>query len=401
MYTLKALCAKAYQELLESGLKEKTVYGANWYIWNRLVRKYGELAYFKTEMVYEYCIEYFGRNIFLLENSNLLDVEKRYIRAFNKLIQSNNDIIFEKYNKHYYADYCLSERSNTILNEYLINCKEHGNSSRTIDNKYHRIKRFIIDVDFDNITSEKANHYLENLRNRQNDIAYNILVRLIRNFLVFCYENKYINKYILSKWPNNLCSNMNKKIPSVYSCDEIRILLDDSKKYNREDNHLRNYAILSLIVFSGLRVSDVSNLELSNIDWRNNSIIFIQQKNKRKHSIPLIPEIGNALIDYLINERKKGSTYLFTKEDGSKMKPSYITNIINNYFCTSRININGRHYGPHALRHSIATNLINKSIDAFSVANVLGHSNIDCVGIYAKVDLVNLRKCVLEAPYNA
>ena len=137
MYTLKALCAKAYQELLESGLKEKTVYGANWYIWNRLVRKYGELAYFKTEMVYEYCIEYFGRNIFLLENSNLLDVEKRYIRAFNKLIQSNNDIIFEKYNKHYYADYCLSERSNTILNEYLINCKEHGNSSRTIDNKYH------------------------------------------------------------------------------------------------------------------------------------------------------------------------------------------------------------------------------------------------------------------------
>ena len=55
MYTLKALCAKAYQELLDSGLKEKTVYGTNWYIWNRLVRIHGEEAYFKPEMAYEYC----------------------------------------------------------------------------------------------------------------------------------------------------------------------------------------------------------------------------------------------------------------------------------------------------------------------------------------------------------
>lgn len=78
-----------------------------------------------------------------------------------------------------------------------------------------------------------------------------------------------------------------------------------------------------------------------------------------------------------------------------------ITSIINVYFSNSPIDLRGRHFGAHALRHSVASNLINSDISAFSVANVLGHSNLDCVHIYAKVDVNGLRKCVLEAPYEA
>lgn len=401
MYTLNALCAKAYQELLESGLKEKTVYGANWYIWNRLIREYGGDSIFNETMVYTYCRKYFNKDIFAETRTNLSVLEKRYLLAFNRLIKSSNGEIIKKRNLHYYRDFALNEQLSGLLEGYISKAIVDANSETTINNKKMRIKKFIIDIDFANINSHKIKQYLEEKKRSQRNVSYVIETRLIRNFLVYCYEKKAISREILLAWPDKMSNNYAKDIPSIYSNDEIKELLKASKNYINEDNHLRNYAILVLITYSGIRISDVVSLKINDIDWRNNNISFIQQKTKRKHCIPLIPEIGNALINYLINERKAGSMYLFTKEDGNKMISASVTTIINNYFCISPIEIENRHYGPHSLRHSIATNLINKSIDAFSVANVLGHSNINCVGIYAKVDLINLRKCVLEAPYNA
>ena len=293
----------------------------------------------------------------------------------------------------------MSSNSSKILDEYINNCINDGNSENTINNKYERIKKFMIVIDFDNISVEKCIQYLNSEKARTSNIEYIIRMRLIRKFLIFCYSRQVISKEIIIVWPDTFSMNYGKNIPSVYSTDEIKSLLDAAKKYKCEDNHLRNYAILVLLAYSGIRISDVTNLKLGDINWRENTIMFVQHKTKRSHSIPLIPEIGNSIIEYIINERHKGSSYLFTKENGDHMTSASITTVINNYFCISPIDIGERHYGPHALRHSIATNLINKSVDLFSVANVLGHSSIDCVNVYAKVDLNNLKKCVLEAPY--
>lgn len=398
MYTLKALCAKAYQELLDSGLKEKTVYGTNWYIWNRLVRIHGEEAYFKPEMAYEYCKEYFGRDIFSLNRRQLIPIENRYKIAFNNFIQSSLDIPFKKQNFHFHKNFILSDKCEKMLEEYLTNCKANGNSERTILNKSKRIKNFFIDSDFENLTVDKLKEYLKKRISSTARISCTIEIRLIKSFIFYAYQKGYIEKDIFLAFPNQMKSISGKSIPSTYTSDEIRILLDKSYDYSREDNHYRNYALLCLITYSGIRVSDVINLKLSNIDWHNNVITIIQQKTKRKLVIPLIPEIGNPIVNYITKERVPGET-LFTTENGNKLMPQYISTIINVYFQNSGIEIGTRHYGAHALRHSLATNLINKSIDAFTVANTLGHSNINCVHIYAKLDLNNLRKCVLEAPY--
>lgn len=150
-----------------------------------------------------------------------------------------------------------------------------------------------------------------------------------------------------------------------------------------------------------MRANDVANLKLSDIDWRNNEIRYVQQKTKKAHVLPLIPEIGNPMVDYILNERSGSSEYLYTTEKGNKISPQLVTDVIRTYFEISPVEINGRHHGAHALRHSVATNLLNNSVSSFTVANVLGHSNTKCVHIYAKVELNNLRKCVLEAPYYA
>lgn len=400
MYTLKQVIDKAYQELLDSGLSEKTVYGSNWYIWNRLVRVYGEDEIFKEDMCFKYCKSYFGRDIFNVDNTNLLKVEKKYITAFNKLILSSKDIPFTKSNYHYHRDYKLDNYSLNLLEDYLRYSKENGNGERTLENKELRIRNFIVDIDLKNITKEKTIAYLSKRKAEQSITAYNIETRLIRRFLLFCYEQGKLDKSIIQVWPDKMSNIDNKYIPSVYSLDEVSILLKSATVFTHEDNHLRNFAILCLIAYTGMRASDVANLKPSNFNWRENKIAFVQQKTKKELVYPLIPQVGNPIIEYVTNERKQG-TYLFLKEDGNKLSSQNITAIINTYFENAPINIGNRHYGAHALRHSIATNLVNNGISLFTVANTLGHSDIRSVKIYGKVDITHLRKCVLEAPYYA
>ena len=86
MYILKDLIDQAFEELLNAGYSYNTVYRANWYIWNRLNKAYGEDEIFSEDMVYEYCQNYFGRDIYSIDKSKLSDCESRYISAFNNLL---------------------------------------------------------------------------------------------------------------------------------------------------------------------------------------------------------------------------------------------------------------------------------------------------------------------------
>lgn len=401
MYALKELVDKTFSEMLDADYSYKTVYGANWYIWNRLIKKHGPNEIFKEKMIYEYCREYFGRDIYSIDLSKLRKCERRYILAFNNLLRASRNIPFDKNRFHHHRDYILSERSKKLLDGYLDQCIKDGNARKTLENKKMRIRNFIIDADFDSLTKESTVRYLEKRKNEIGEIAYTIDTRLIRRFLIYCYERGEISKEIVAVWPDKMSSISDKHIPSVYTVEELTALLRSAREFTYEDNHLRNYAILCLLVYSGIRARDVVDLKFSNIDWRNNVISIVQHKTKRKHIIPLIPEIGNPIIDYVKNERNSSSEYVFTKEDGGKMITQAVTTAINIYFANAPFDLKGRHYGPHSLRSSMATNLINRSTPVFSVANVLGHSSTKCVHIYAKVDLISLRKCVLEVPYRA
>lgn len=401
MYILKDLINQAFEELLNAGYSYKTVYRANWYIWNRLNKAYGEDEFFSEDMVYEYCQDYFGRDIYAIDKSKLLICERKYIYAFNNLIKVNKGIPLKKNDIHFHLNQKISHQTERLLNKYLEKCKLEGNSETTLSNKKLRIRNFIIDSNFDSINKDSLKEYLNKRKKEMGKTAYVIDMRLIRRFLVFCYEEHFISKELLLVWPSRFSSIADKNIPSVYTIGEIKQLLDSSRNFKHEDNHLRNYAILSLIVYSGMRANDVVHLKISDFNWRQNEIKFIQQKTRKEHTIPLIPEIGNPIIKYIRSERKSSSLFLFTKENGEQMKSGMITHIIAVYFSNAPFDLKGRHYGAHALRHSLATHLINDSVPPFTVANVLGHSSSECVHIYAKVDLNNLRKCILEAPYRA
>ena len=398
MYTLKQIIDKAYQELLNSGLSRKTVRFSNLNIWKKLVKYYGEDAFFSCDLCRKYCEECFGRNIFDYPSKYLLKTEQNYLRAFNRLIQSSKDESFKKF-EHHHLKCMINQSSVLLLDNYLQKCKDDGNSTITLLNKEKIIRNFMIDIDFKNITKSSIIEYVGIRKKAITFHSYAHEMNMIFRFLTYCYENSSLDKSILMLWPTKFANTKDKQIPSTYTLDEISQLLTSAKNYTNEKNHYRNYAILCLVAYTGMRANDVIHLTPSNINWRNNTIHFVQQKSKKEQVYPLLPQIGNPIIEYIKHERPSGK-YLFLKKDGNQISIMTVSNTINVYFVNSQININGRHYGAHALRHSIATNMVNSGVSMFSVANSLGHSNIECVKIYGKVNLVNLRKCVLEAPYH-
>ena len=119
MYILKDLINQAFEDLLNAGYSYKTVYGANWYIWNRLNKTYGEDEVFLEDMVYEYCKDYFGRDIYSIDKSKLRDCECRYISAFNNLIKVYKGIPLKKNDTHFHLNQKLSHQTENLLNKYL------------------------------------------------------------------------------------------------------------------------------------------------------------------------------------------------------------------------------------------------------------------------------------------
>ena len=264
MYILKDLINQAFEELLNAGYSYKTVYGSNWYIWNRLNKTYGEDEIFSENMIYEYCKDYFGRDRYAIDKSKLRNCECRYITAFNNLIKVSKGNPLKKNDIHFHLNHKISHQSEKLLNKYLEKCRLDGNSETTLSNKKLRIRNFIIDSNFDSINKDSVKDYL-NKRKKMGKTAYVIDMRLIRRFLVFCYEEHFISKELLLVWPSRFSSIADKNIPSVYTIDEIKQLLDSLRNFKHEDNHLRNYAILSLIVYSGMRANDVVHLKTSKL----------------------------------------------------------------------------------------------------------------------------------------
>lgn len=193
---------------------------------------------------------------------------------------------------------------------------------------------------------------------------------------------------------------MREKLPSVYSTEEITAI---GNAINRKElGGKRLYAAFLLGAVLGLRRSDIVNLKFSNIDWERNTISLVQEKTKKRVELPLVKDVGSALIDYLKNERKNDCAdkhvFLTLKPPYQKMSVDTLYVGIQTAIWASGVNVERRHHGMHAMRHSLATRLLKDKQPLPMIANVLGHSSSNSTKSYLRVDMDGLKKCLLPIP---
>ncbi len=221
----------------------------------------------------------------------------------------------------------------------------------------------------------------------------------IKTFLNWTYQNNLTNisgDMVLPK----IIWHRNTNIRTYYTKEEITRMLnviDIRTKRGKED-----YLILSLICYLGLRISDVVNLKLSNIDFNENKISIIQYKTDKSLTLPLIDKIKYPLLDYLKNVRPKCDLdYIFiTNKEPYRQHIELKTynHKVKNYLIKANVDINGRKHGFHSLRHSFSTLLLKENTSLYSISTILGHQDIKTTMTYLDIDTSKLKELALEVP---
>ncbi len=186
---------------------------------------------------------------------------------------------------------------------------------------------------------------------------------------------------------------LSPSLPSVLSVEEVARLIESVDTSSA--HYYRNRAILELLYGSGIRISELVNLNLGQIDFEN-ELLRVFGKGKKERVVPLGKMAVRALRDYLEKERqkfdKKASKALFLNARGSRLTRQGAWKVIKEIGWKA-----GLRLSPHTLRHSFATHLIEGGADLKSVQEMLGHSDISTTEIYTHIARPYLKKVFDEA----
>lgn len=190
-----------------------------------------------------------------------------------------------------------------------------------------------------------------------------------------------------------------KPMPTVYSKDEIEKLLNVVDKCTAKG--LRDYVMLLLAARLGIRVSDICNLKLDDVHWDTNTIEFTQIKTGVFAKLELLPEIRAALFAYLTMGRPDSDSaniFLRAQCPFTPIGRSTVHHIMTRYLAKAGIYTGDRKTGPHALRMSLATELVAEDVPYSVVHKILGHQSSLCFNNYVRLDIENLRRCAIAVP---
>lgn len=214
---------------------------------------------------------------------------------------------------------------------------------------------------------------------------------------IFLRMHQYTEQF-LCEIPEHLPKK--RDILKVYSDDEYNRIIDRISESS--EISFRNRAITLLALNTGLRAVDICAIRIADIDWERDCIHIVQQKTGRRHDIPLTEAIGNALVDYLLNERPQSdSDMVFLRAQAPYtplMSHAGIRGILFNVINDSDIEAKGRIYGTRITRHSVASRMLRKGIPLPVISEMLGHGSKDSVMIYLTTDDAKLAECTLPLP---
>lgn len=220
----------------------------------------------------------------------------------------------------------------------------------------------------------------------------------LRGLFRFLYNFGYAQTDFSSLVPSMQYEHRSK-IPSAYSRDEQEAMVSQIDRGNPKGK--RDYAMVLLAGRLGLRASDICGLCFRHIRWERNTIELVQEKTEKPLVLPLLNEVGEALIDYLKYGRPNSDLpYVFLKHlpPMDRLNPETLHSIVTLYLQRAGICINGRKHGPHALRHSLAGTLLAGNTPLPVISGILGHADTNSTRIYLKLNIVELRGCALEVP---
>jgi len=220
----------------------------------------------------------------------------------------------------------------------------------------------------------------------------------LRSFLRFASGDGLIDAAVLDTVPT-VKSRKHTRIPSVWDAADVTKILDAVDRGNPCGK--RDYAIILLVTRLGLRGIDIKRLEFSDFDWPGNRLSISQSKTGRKVWLPLLKDVGWAVIDYVRSARPASDCrqvfIRHTAPIGPFSDQDHLHQILLKHARVAHVPVSEkRRHGMHSLRHTLATRLMEDGTPIEQIADILGHQSVGSTGVYLKSSLGLLARCALD-----
>lgn len=269
--------------------------------------------------------------------------------------------MLEKYNE--YLKYELNYSFYTIK-EYILHVKDF---ITYCDNN---------GVNYLSLNKDDVINYLKFLDDQKlSNKSIGTILSSLRCFYSYLLDNGYINLNIFKLISN---PKLEKKLPSFLSYEEIRIVLDSIDTDNILS--IRNKMIIELLYATGIRVSELRNIKINDIDFNNKSIKVFGKGSKER--IIFFGDYAYDAIKLYLDNRELKSEYLILNNKGKQISVRGIELIIKNVIDKACIKTK---VSPHTFRHTFATHMLNNGCPLKSVQELLGHASLSSTEIYTHI----------------
>ena len=260
---------------------------------------------------------------------------------------------------------------------------EKGLSKNTVKAYETDIKGFIKWINKNNkqsllnIKESSVNRYISYLFSlKLKSSSVNRKISSLKSFYLFLLKKKLIR---YSPFSEVISPKQEKYLPASMSESEVEKLLNspDASK----DIEQRDKAMIEMLYATGMRISELVNLKITDIDM-NRSVIKVMGKGSKERLIPFGESASEALFNYLKTRKDSSSKEVFISNRGRKITRVAFWQRIKVYLLRENLKIS---ISPHTLRHAFATHLLNRGADLRSVQLLLGHSDLSTTQIYTHI----------------
>lgn len=393
---------RATNMLKENGYTEKSI-GNFSYTWNALVRYMSErgISEYSSSVGSSFLENHFKEKLL----GNLSKSDQAYIhrvRVLDNLIKEGS-VHFRKKGS---CPYVFDGDIGTPFVSFLQNIEKTCSACTLKNYRFYlyQFYSFLRDskLDLKKFNSQAALWFIRHLEDKSfstNKKTY--IVEHVRVFVISLTEQGYTEEKDVAVWRKAFKTRYVPRphVPAIYTEEEIGALL---KAVNRGSNvGKRDYAMLLLAIRYGLRAGDIVDMRFSNINWEENAISFRQSKTGSLAKFELTEEIGSAIADYLQFARpnvKNPHIFLSMVAPYGKISVGALESCVTKWMRYANIDFCDRRHGPHSLRHTLATRLLEAGTSMPVISEVLGHSSIESTKTYIRVNTHMLAHCALEVP---
>ena len=269
------------------------------------------------------------------------------------------------------ASFDMSGEIGEIAKSFLAQKKSQLASNRTVRAYGLMLGRLMSFLNIKGVTSlsqMSESLLLEFLSSSQTNPSQRVMA--VRGFCQYLVQEGLVPAYY-----GNLVKGyrfpIREKLPSVYTPEEVQL------------------------------IENIIHLKFKDIDWDRNIIRIVQTKTGKVVELPLLAEVGNAIINYLRSERpvcKDEHVFITHKPPYQHISRDTVNIGFNKAFSDAGINAGRRHHGIHAMRHSLASELLSSQTPLPTISGVLGHSSQTSTMNYLRVDIEAMKRCLLPVP---